>query len=264
MADVVVAMTNHASGKAGVLKRDFVRALLKHLILEDVACGTNVLDRTNTRGRRAMVSMAGGAGGRAEIASNNQRVVMHAGAVFGELIRGNGIPLHVAGVRMAPRASLRDIERVDFRSGITGGPQTMNTVAINADSHFCVALREELAVNAGLVLAQLIGAQRRIVFAHECCIRMATSAKTGDVFAFDLSAKPRGFAHSIRVGFSGVAAVAARTSQALLRMDVTGKLRFRDLERRIERAVAIQASIRRLSPAPASEENRRHKQEQRS
>ncbi len=64
-------------------------ALLKHLILEYMAFGTNVLNTIHTGGRRAMIPMTSGARWRAEISPNNQRVMVHAGAVLRELVRGN-------------------------------------------------------------------------------------------------------------------------------------------------------------------------------
>ena len=106
-----------------------------------------------------MVSMAGGASGRAEIAADGQRIVMNAGAIFCELIRGNGISLHVRGVRVAPGTGLRDVERMNSRAGVAGGAQSMNTMAIDAHCHLGVALGKKFAVHAGLVLAELVGAQ---------------------------------------------------------------------------------------------------------
>src|SRR5689334_2673640 len=76
MTDTMIAMTNHASGKTRRLERYFVAALLEHLILEDVALGTNVLHGIDAGRRGTMVSMAGSASWRAEIAADGQRIVM--------------------------------------------------------------------------------------------------------------------------------------------------------------------------------------------
>src|SRR6202521_384321 len=61
-----------------------------------------------------------------------------------------------------------------------------------------------------------------------------------------LAAKPRRFAHGVHIGFGGIPTVAACTRQTFLGMNVGGELLFGDLERRIERAVAIEASVLHL------------------
>ena len=73
-------------------------------------------------------------------------------------------------------------------------------------------------------------------------------AEFRDIFSFDLPAKSRRFAHGIRIRFGGIAAMATRTSKALLVVNVAGELLFGDLEWRIKRGVAIQAGVLRLRP----------------
>ena len=82
MADPVVAVADDASGKASGLKGGFVRAFLVHLVLEDVAFRTDVLNRIHARRSRAMVSVAGGTRWRAEVTADDQCVMVHAGAVL--------------------------------------------------------------------------------------------------------------------------------------------------------------------------------------
>jgi len=104
MADAMIAMTNDASWKRSRLKGLFVRTLFVHLGLESVTVRTHILNLVYSWRRRAMVSMARGTGWRTQIASHRQRFVVHAGAVLCELIRGNGISLHVIRVGMAASA----------------------------------------------------------------------------------------------------------------------------------------------------------------
>ncbi len=89
-----------------------------------------------------MIPVTGGASRRAKIAADSQSIVMHAAAVFRELIGRDRIALHVRRVAVTSRASLRDVERVNLRPGVAGGPQPMNAMAIDADSHLGVAFGE--------------------------------------------------------------------------------------------------------------------------
>jgi len=66
MNNAMIAVANHTSGQAGGLKRCFVAALLKHLILKGVAFRADIVNAVHARGSCAMVAMAGGAGWRAE------------------------------------------------------------------------------------------------------------------------------------------------------------------------------------------------------
>jgi len=119
-------------------------------------------------------------------------------------------------------------------------------MAVNAYGNLRITLGKEISVNTGLVLAQLIGPQRRIVLAHEATIRMTAAAKLGDIFALDPSAESGSLVHSIHVCFCGIPAVATRAGQAFLRVDVIGELLFCDLKRRIQSSMAIQAGVLRL------------------
>jgi hypothetical protein len=114
MSDPMIAMTNNATGKARGLKSRLVGAFLVHLILESMAFGTDVLHRVQAWGRRAMISMTGSAGGRAQVAANGKGIVVHARAVLRELVGGNGMALHVGTVGMAAGTGCGDIQRVDF------------------------------------------------------------------------------------------------------------------------------------------------------
>ncbi len=131
----------------------------------DVAVRADVLDLVNARWNGAMVSVAGGARRRAQVSAHCHRLVVDAGVVLGKLIRGNPVLLHVSHIRVAARAGLRDVDGIHSGSGIAGRPDVVNAVTIGADRNLGVARGQALAVYAGVVLVQLIGAQAGIVTA---------------------------------------------------------------------------------------------------
>ena len=91
MADAMIAVTHNASWKRSRLKGRFVRTFVVHLGLESVTVRTHILNLVYSWRCRAMVSVARGTGGRTQIAAHRERIVVDAGAVLGELIRGNGV-----------------------------------------------------------------------------------------------------------------------------------------------------------------------------
>ena len=98
MADAVIAMTHDASWKRSSLKGRLVSTFFVHLRLERVTVRAHILNLVHSWRRRAMVPMAGRAGRCTQITPHRQRFVVHAGAVLCELIRGNGVSLHVSRV----------------------------------------------------------------------------------------------------------------------------------------------------------------------
>ena len=76
-------------------------ALLVHLGLEGVTIGADVLDLVDSGWYRTVISMTGGAGGRAQVAAHCHRVVVDAGGIVCELIGGYPVLLHVGGVGVA-------------------------------------------------------------------------------------------------------------------------------------------------------------------
>ena len=121
---------------------------------------------------------------------------------------------------------------VDLRARIACGPQIVHTVAINADRHLRIALGQQFSVHAGLVLAELVGAQSRIVLLHQSRIGMAASAQPWNLAALNLSAESSCFAHGVHVSLRRIAAMAARARQSFLRMNVLSELCLGHLERR--------------------------------
>ena len=87
-------------------------------------------------------------------------------AVFRELISRNLVCAHVGGVSVTMGARIRDVDGIDGRTRIAGHSQIVDAVAVGADCNFRVTTGEPLPVYAGLVLAQLIGAQAGVVLPH--------------------------------------------------------------------------------------------------
>ena len=167
-----------------------------------------------------MISVTGGAGRRAQITTNSHGVMVDTRAVFRELVCGDFVCLHVFDIRVAVRTRRGDIQGMNVGGRIARGAQIMHAVTIGADGNLCIALGEHLSVHAGLILAELVGAQRRIVLTHESAVGMAAATKRRYLTSFDLAAEASGLAHRVHVRFGGIAAVTTRTGQALLAMDI--------------------------------------------
>src|SRR5271167_4039635 len=82
MADAMIAMAHDASWKGSRVKGLLVRTFFVHLGLEGVTVRAYILNLVYSWRRRAMVSMTGCAGWRTQIASQRQRLVVHARAVL--------------------------------------------------------------------------------------------------------------------------------------------------------------------------------------
>ena len=165
--NAVIAVADDASGKRLFLESFAVRTLCVHLGLKGVTVGTHILNLVDSWRRRAMVSMTGGTGWRTQIAPHRQRVVVHARAVLCELIRGNGVSLHVSRVGVAARAGVGHVDRVHGGTGIAGRPEIVDAMTIRAYGNLRVSSREALAVHAGVVLVQLVCAQAGVVLPHQ-------------------------------------------------------------------------------------------------
>ena len=189
-----------------------------------------------------MVSVTSRTGGRTQVSASSQSVVMHTFVVLRKLVRGDGVACHVGSVGMAAGAGLRDVERMNLRPRVARWPKTMQAMAVGANRHLGVTLGKKFSMHASLVLSELVRSQRRVVFAHECSIRMATAAEFRNLGPRDLSAKSSFLAHGIDVGLCGISAMATRAGQSFLRMDILRELLFGDLQRRIQGSVTVQAS----------------------
>lgn len=182
----------------------------------------------------------------AQVATDGHGLMVHASAVFFELVRWNGMALHVGSIGMTASAGFSDVERVNVRTRVTGRTHAVDAMAVDANRDFGVTFGGEFSVNTGLVLNQLIGAQGRVVLTHEGAVGVATSAQGGYLTALNLSTESRRLAHGVHVGHGGIAAMATGAGKAFLRMNILSELFFRYAERRVERGVAIEASVRRL------------------
>ena len=154
--DAMIAVAYDTSGQIKRLKCFVVCTLHIHLGLENMTVRANVLDLVDTRRHRAMISMAGSAGGSAQITPYHHGIVMHTGVVLRELIRGNTVWLHVLCVGVTARTCFRHVDGVNRRSGIAGWPYIVDTMTIDTDGSFRVPSGVALAMHTGVVLVQLI------------------------------------------------------------------------------------------------------------
>jgi len=125
----------------------------------------------------------------------------------------------------------------------------MQSVTIGANCYLSVAECQPLAVHAGLVLGQLICAQRRVVLADESLIRVTAPAEFWDIFTFDLAAEARAFAHGIHVRLRRVTPMATGACQPLLGMNVLGELFRSYLKGWVQSGMAIETRTLSLDKA---------------
>ena len=78
--------------------------------------------------------------------------MVDAGAVLCELIRGNGISLHVIRVSMAASAGVRHVHRIDRRTRIARRSEIVDTMTIRAHRNLRVTSRKAFAVHTSAVL----------------------------------------------------------------------------------------------------------------
>ena len=260
MKNGVIAVANNTPRKACTVKGSFMWAFFVELRLENMAVRADVLDRVHSRRRCSVVAVARRAGWRIEVAANHQGFLVNAGGVLGELIRCDGVSLHVRGVGMASRTGFGDIQRIHIRSGVGSRPQVVNSVTISAYRDLAIPFCEQLSMNTGLVLTKLIRAERGIVISHVRSIRVAAAAQGGNLTPHDCAAKPGRPAHRVHIRPRGISAMATDAGQTLLRMNVVRKLLVSHLKRRVEGRVAPDARVRSLA-ASRSGQTRSHQQD---
>ena len=78
-----------------------------------MASRANVDDRRDSRRRSAVIAVARSAGRSAQVSTDNERVIVDALVILGELIGRNLVSTHVAGVGMAASARVCDVYRVN-------------------------------------------------------------------------------------------------------------------------------------------------------
>ena len=96
--------------------------------------------------------MTCGAGRRTRVAPQRERFMVDARAVLCELIRGNGVSLHVVRVGMAASARVRHVERINRRARIARRSYVVHTMTIRAHRNLGITSRKALAVHTGVVL----------------------------------------------------------------------------------------------------------------
>lgn len=244
MLDAMIAVAYHASWQRKRFKCLIVRTLHVHLGLEDMAVRANVLDLVDTGRDRTMVSMAGCAGWRAKITPHRQRVVMHAGVVLRKLICGNAVLLHVLRVRVAARARLRYVDRVDRGPGIGGWPYIVNAVTVDAYRSLGVSSGIALAMHAGVVLVQLVRTQAGIELFYVGRIRMTTSTQLWNLLAINLALESRLAAHGDGwIVTACVTSVTTGAGQTPLRVNVLAELFLSNSQRIRQSRVAIETGV---------------------
>ena len=169
--------------------------------------------------------------------------MVHASAVTRVLIGWDCVFLHVCCVGMAPGAGLGHVGGVNFGARVTCRTHAMHSVAIDADGYLGIASREQFAVDAGLVLSKLVGAERRVVLAHVSGVGVTLAAQGRDVLARGLATEATGFAHRVHVTFRGVATVATGAGETFLRVDILGKMLLRNLLRGVERGMTFDTTV---------------------
>lgn len=91
----------------------------------------------------------------------------------------------------------------------------MHTVTICADRDMSVAGRELHTMDAGLILRELVRAERRIELLDMTCIRVAGPTQLRDLFALDVTSKPGPMCFDC-IDFSRVSPVACIATHALV------------------------------------------------
>src|SRR5664279_5361600 len=161
--DCVIAVAGDTTRKSHRGERVLVRAGLEQLRLEDVAIRADIGDVGDPRGCGSVVAMAGGAGGRAQVASYHHGVMVHTLLVVGELVGLDAVGLHVLGIGVTMRAGSRNVGRMHVGARIGGSAQIVHAVAVGTHRDFGVTLGPLYAVDAGLVLLELVNAQSWVV-----------------------------------------------------------------------------------------------------
>ena len=120
----------------------------------------------------------------------------------------------------------------------------MNAVAVDTDGDLAVASGQSLAVNAGVVLVELVGAQAGIVGAHEGRVGVAGAAQLRNLLAIDLAFPAFVAVHRLcGVVAGGVATVATGAGETFLSVNVLAESVRGDLEFALQAGVAIETGV---------------------
>ena len=176
----------------------------------------------------SVIAVTSVARGRAEIAAHEQRLAMHAGAIFRELRRRERRPVcacearHDFRIGMACAARLRHPLCVHFRLRIFGRPDPMNAMTAHARWRaIIVKIEKHMAVRTFFEFRELIRRQRRIELVHFGGIGMAARTEENDPRAIFLPIFLGPFFHMIMPEISrGIAAMTTGTRNAAPKMNV--------------------------------------------
>ena len=146
-----------------------------------------------------MISVTSRARRRAQISTNRHRFMVHAPVVLGILVRGDAISLHVFGVGVTARTGLRNIQWANLGTRVARRAQVVHAMAVDANRNLGISLQQPLAVHAGLILGQLVGTQRRVIYAHERAVGVAMAAEFRNLVALNFATKTGGLAHGVHV-----------------------------------------------------------------
>src|SRR5436309_2687500 len=103
-----------------------------------------------------MIAMAGDAGWRAQVSTDCQRFMVNTLFIFSELVRRDFVFLHTLRVRVATRARSWNVHRIHRGARVAWRPDIVHRMAIHADGDFAIAAGQPLAVNTGVILAELV------------------------------------------------------------------------------------------------------------
>src|SRR5581483_2585282 len=240
--NAVIPVADRASSGSHGGKHSLMGTLVVHFLEQHVTRSAHIRDRSDLGWRGPMVTMARRAVWRRQVAALGQRLPMHAGAVLRELLGIDLVRRHVGGIRMAPSAGFREAQGVYRRQCVFYFADVVYAMAIDAGGHEHISGCQPLAVDAGLVLGQLIDALLWFEAMHQACIAMAARAQPGYRRTRDSALESFGPAHGgFRVVGGPVASVAVGATEAVPGMNVGPESRCRGLQIALHDGVTLHA-----------------------
>src|SRR4029453_377451 len=205
-----------------------VGTVVEEIRLHGVTLSADIPYPRDPRRRRAVIAMAGVAGGSREGALHRPRVPVHALLILLQLVRGNPIRLHIYGVSMAATAHLRHTHGVNARSRVRCRADRVCRMTTDTRCDFrIIECLEALTVCRGIVLGHLVHAQCRIVAFHELRITMTVPEDLWEVLARRDTNVSFGGIHGFHAGLLRVPAVTGNATEAAGRMDISAEGLYR-------------------------------------
>src|SRR5882762_2643647 len=143
---------------------------------------------------------------------------------------------------MTSLAGRGNVERMHRGARVGSGADLMNSVTVSTDGDLRVALCEPNSVHTGVVLGQLVGAQRGTEPLHVVHVRVTGAAEFGNLLALDGAAKSGagGLGKRFVLRVPPVACIATHT---LVPVDAGGRLLRRDFQRSRKLGVTVDANV---------------------